>query len=213
MTWPNGTCNVPCSTRASAAAHPSLLTVAGGTTAVMLRPGDERVVGGCPVGSLAEPGAGTLAELVGLPGGDRCHVAAPARAGEDLGERDGFREGDDPRAERRVRPELGGPGPPAGPSRGRQRGSRAQTRAMFQAACKQPSASSGSLLVSRGCWRRRRAVRISGTSAMPISAGSSAVPSQRFSWSDAWAPARCAGRAGGPRRPGPGCSPPCAARP
>ena len=80
----------------------------------MLRPGDERVVvGGCLEGSLAEPGADALVELVGLPGGGRCNVLAPARVSEDLGERDGFREGNDPRAERRVRPELGGPGAPA----------------------------------------------------------------------------------------------------
>jgi hypothetical protein len=144
-------------------------------------PDDDRVVvGGRLVGSLAEPGGDAPVELVGLPGGDRCHVLVPVRVGEDLGERDGFREGDDPRAERRVRAEFPALARQRARSRGRQCGSRAQTRVMFQAAWKQPSASSGSLLVSRSRWRRRRAVRISGTSAMPISAGSSAVPSQRW---------------------------------
>jgi hypothetical protein len=89
--------------------------VAGEAAAVMLRPGDERVIGGWRlVGSLAEPGADTPVEVGGLPGGDCGHVEAPVRVGEDLGERDGFREGDDPRAERRVWSETGGPGPPAG---------------------------------------------------------------------------------------------------
>jgi hypothetical protein len=65
----------------------------------MLFPGDDRVVvGGRLVGSLAEPGADAPVELAGLPGGDRCHVAAPVRVGEDLGKGDGFREGDGPRA-------------------------------------------------------------------------------------------------------------------
>src|SRR6185312_4288596 len=112
--WPNGTCNVPCSTRASDARSSKAPWGIGELAAVMLRPGDERVVGGgCLVGSLAEPGADAPVELTGLPGGDGCHVAAPGRVGEDLGERDGFGEGDDPRAERCVRPELAGPGAPA----------------------------------------------------------------------------------------------------
>jgi hypothetical protein len=45
-------------------------------------------------------------------------VVAPVRVCEDLGERDGFGEGDHPRVERRVWPESGRPGPPAGPEPG-----------------------------------------------------------------------------------------------
>lgn len=48
--------------------------------AVVLSPGDERVVGGGRlVGSLAEPGGDAPVELAGLPGGDRWDLTRLAR--------------------------------------------------------------------------------------------------------------------------------------
>jgi hypothetical protein len=51
---------------------------------------------------------------------------------------------------------------------------------MFQAAWMQSAVTCGLPLPRRSLWIRRQAVRISGTAEMPMSTGSSAVPSQRW---------------------------------